>query len=664
MINKIVRKLSDYNLSDAISFTVKIFILLFAFNQFYYRAWVGEDAFIFFRYVDNFVNGHGLVFNVGERVEGFTSPLWVFVLSFFRISSSWELRQIAIAFGLVASTTTIAILLFLDYRGRVAFPVGILLLITNSAFRDFATSGFETSLTLLLLTIVALLIKHTTFLDRPAKVGFVTSLLVLSRPEALLILAFLFVVYAADLLRTRNLIRFVKFISFPALLVGGYQIFRMGYYASLLPNTFYAKKGGELYLNQGLNYLLDFVYSYPFTALVLFLGVLVVFLNKENELFKGRLSLIFLSILLFSYVLYSGGDFMHGRSLLMAFTLLTISVGDIWETKLNKYFPKIGFLGWGTTLIVLGFLIVAGLSQKSFTAVRHKQINGINDERVHFNFDKVGPDEFGEYLMERITGQFEWRERGYYYRDIAEATDTRILVNMPNIGFFGYAAGDNVSVMGTGLIDPYQARIPIKKRGTIGHEGETRWDYMLYRKPSFSYTPFKQWNVAAQFRYEESEYAGWIKGDSDDSFIPIFDISDEVFLKRFSDLVHKDVKESIDLAQRNYLTSLTPTDLEEGTEEYLGFLRYYWVPYAGEEGSALYWETVNQLFGDKSFTSSFDRFEAVESQAASYLFSKVSKPLTVESFVHNVFGLNGKEQGQVLQETTLARYFCFSLCMW
>jgi hypothetical protein len=35
-----------------------------------------EDAYITFRYARNFVRGLGLVFNPGERVMGFTSPLW------------------------------------------------------------------------------------------------------------------------------------------------------------------------------------------------------------------------------------------------------------------------------------------------------------------------------------------------------------------------------------------------------------------------------------------------------------------------------------------------------------------------------------------------------------------------------------------------------------
>ncbi|HXF48251.1 MAG TPA: hypothetical protein VNL73_02350, partial [Verrucomicrobiae bacterium] len=41
-----------------------------------------DDAFISFRYIRNFLDGHGLVFNVGERVEGYTNFFWIMLLAF------------------------------------------------------------------------------------------------------------------------------------------------------------------------------------------------------------------------------------------------------------------------------------------------------------------------------------------------------------------------------------------------------------------------------------------------------------------------------------------------------------------------------------------------------------------------------------------------------
>lgn len=42
-----------------------------------------DDAYISLQYARNLAEGRGLVFNPGERVEGFSNPLWVFLLSAF-----------------------------------------------------------------------------------------------------------------------------------------------------------------------------------------------------------------------------------------------------------------------------------------------------------------------------------------------------------------------------------------------------------------------------------------------------------------------------------------------------------------------------------------------------------------------------------------------------
>ena len=38
-----------------------------------FRGSLIDDAYISFRYAKNFINGHGFVFNIGEKVEGYTS---------------------------------------------------------------------------------------------------------------------------------------------------------------------------------------------------------------------------------------------------------------------------------------------------------------------------------------------------------------------------------------------------------------------------------------------------------------------------------------------------------------------------------------------------------------------------------------------------------------
>ena len=44
-------------------------------------SWVEEDAFITLRTSDNFIHGYGLRWNIDERVQTFTNPLWMFMLA-------------------------------------------------------------------------------------------------------------------------------------------------------------------------------------------------------------------------------------------------------------------------------------------------------------------------------------------------------------------------------------------------------------------------------------------------------------------------------------------------------------------------------------------------------------------------------------------------------
>jgi arabinofuranosyltransferase len=57
-----------------------LLIAMFFFSWlFYCNSWIGDDAFITMRVVDNLSHGYGLVWNTGERVQVFSHPLWLFL---------------------------------------------------------------------------------------------------------------------------------------------------------------------------------------------------------------------------------------------------------------------------------------------------------------------------------------------------------------------------------------------------------------------------------------------------------------------------------------------------------------------------------------------------------------------------------------------------------
>lgn len=61
-----------------------------------YTAWVSDDGYITFRSIENWIHGYGLVFNVGERVQTFTHPLWLLLQSLLYLLT----RLVASPFGL------------------------------------------------------------------------------------------------------------------------------------------------------------------------------------------------------------------------------------------------------------------------------------------------------------------------------------------------------------------------------------------------------------------------------------------------------------------------------------------------------------------------------------------------------------------------------------
>src|SRR5687767_13040901 len=77
-------------------------------------AWLDDDAYITFRTVDNLLNGYGLRWNVGNRVQAYTHPLWMFATTGVAALTG-EVYYASILLSLVVSVATVAMVL-----GRIA----------------------------------------------------------------------------------------------------------------------------------------------------------------------------------------------------------------------------------------------------------------------------------------------------------------------------------------------------------------------------------------------------------------------------------------------------------------------------------------------------------------------------------------------------------------
>src|SRR5262245_23211639 len=107
-------------------------------------AWLGDDAYITLRTVENLVTGHGLRWNPHDRVQTFTHPLWMLLLAAGRWVTG-EVYFTTIVLSLALSLAAAAALLWRATTARAMAAIAIVLIGTR-AFVDYTTSGLETPL--------------------------------------------------------------------------------------------------------------------------------------------------------------------------------------------------------------------------------------------------------------------------------------------------------------------------------------------------------------------------------------------------------------------------------------------------------------------------------------------------------------------------------------
>ena len=155
------------------------------------QRWVTDDAFINFRVVDQLLAGNGPVFNAGERVEAYTSPLWLAILAAIHgILGFVSLEWLTVVLGLllsvagVAMATAAAALLAHPRRGLL-IPAGALVFVALPPTWDYATSGLENGLVFAWLggTYLALVAAHRGDVTRIGAIAVLAGLGPLIRPD-------------------------------------------------------------------------------------------------------------------------------------------------------------------------------------------------------------------------------------------------------------------------------------------------------------------------------------------------------------------------------------------------------------------------------------------------------------------------------------------------
>ncbi len=272
------------------------------------------------RYAWNFSHGKGLVWNVGDHVQGYSNLLMTLIMSVATSVFSKSMAVLSIQILGVVFMVAIAFLcmrisdyLFPELDEKWRSLVRVLGFISGLAYYPlvyWSIMGMETGLlTVLLLSGLLLTFEYARCGNRRALFGaaFLFGLAFLTRNDAIV---FVIVVgaylawesrYRTSHVRLEALLQAAGLIAFIALAEGIFQYF---YYGEWLPNTYVLKLTGMALLprlENGMGFTLPFVGQ---MALPLVLAGIGVFLQYRPE----KLVLLLLMLAAIFYQIYIGGD--------------------------------------------------------------------------------------------------------------------------------------------------------------------------------------------------------------------------------------------------------------------------------------------------------------------------------------------------------------------
>jgi len=272
-------------------------------------AWVSDDAFISFRSVEFVFDGLGPRWNLAERVQAYSHPLWFFLLVAVRGLSA-DLFSGVLVLSLAVSVATVALLLWRT-QGWVTVVAVTALVCASKSFVEFSSSGLENPLCHLLVVLLFLLALGSGPTDpwrRGASLGGLLAALALCRIDLLVLAA---PVAVSMLWRARST------PVFRGLLVGlvplfAWEVWSLFYYGDFLPNTACAKVNHVLPLSVRFAHASDYFQS---SLGFDYVTIPAILLASLAGLWRGGVHRQ-MSVGVLLYVAYVGwipGDFMAGR---------------------------------------------------------------------------------------------------------------------------------------------------------------------------------------------------------------------------------------------------------------------------------------------------------------------------------------------------------------
>lgn len=416
-----------------------------------------DDAYIFCRYAVNIAAGRGPVFNAGEPVEGYTSPLHLALISAGSVAGL-DAPRVARWLSMMAAAAVLLVLCLVSSTKTPAVgPAAALLTAAAAPYSLWASTGMETTVFTLVVLGGVLGFEHTvaargygnTSLWIPYATWALISLAPLARPEGVLLTL---IAIAHEIARGRTLRRPLPLL--PALslfpLVASVA-FRVWYYHAWLPNTFYAKvgSGGWPLLRRGMEYLLNA--SVPVLPLVVVAALYTLKWTTTPGLsFRGWLMAAFVA----GIIAEGGDEFAMGRFIVPLIPLVALSAAEGLTSPHWSKGVRPLLTGSVVGLELLWSLWAPGILCTQPTATL-----------AHFR---------EEVMLART-----WDRMG---SEMAAQLGPRHVVALSNAGAIPYRTGWQIVDMG-GLLDSHIAHLPVKVGGANAGGEKHDAEYVLGRQP-------------------------------------------------------------------------------------------------------------------------------------------------------------------------------------
>jgi len=478
----------------------------------YKLKWLGDDIFIALRYVQNFVAGDGLVYNIGEKVEGFTDFLWLMLISLFSKFNFNPLTTTQVL-GILSSVGTLIICSTIVYKISKKLNTFILPFITialtlNYDYNIWATSGLETSFYSFLLCASFYSFFFSEFKENKKLIlsGLFLILAMMTRPDALLITFGVNGLLLINLLFNKTKISkiismlFLFNLAFILIYIP-YFIWRYNYYGFIFPNTYYVKLGNETLFNKGFYYIWLYFKPHFTSFLIIILPPLVLFpllkgkpLERIKDYVSDRWNAAYLTciIVVYAYLIIFvakvGGDFMHARFIIPIAPFIYFII----------FYSLLKYLSLKKLNIALIFLLLL-----SFV-----------ETKIRFDVFKA-PDKDGKIIttLNRDVADEQWvyttflpieneMKLGKALKRSFQGIDAKLLVRGGQ-ACMAYFADFNYAQEYHGLTDTLIAHSKIPQRGRIGHEKHATYEYLQMKGVHFLFnrTPISK----DQYKYAQMD---------------------------------------------------------------------------------------------------------------------------------------------------------------